>query len=569
MFSDDRKMKKIIVLLVALNLLIWGGLIAMAEVTAPEDRSPAEMELDAIVQVLDEQPDSFYGLHWDKNGWFQDWVKQYGLEGVYGYGWDGPWSWEKERDTADIALAYWEEVCGITPFNDFSMASEVHPIQHTLGDQVRFLVLVNRIHDDRMPNFYVLLDGETNAVLATTSVEEYLMYHAQMERIVEAERALEDKLRQKGVEAVMEKYAAQLSWLNDEYLQSAEIYAFEEIRLQTDLMARKVEIIPAGGMLPEFEVEMDEQGEEIYLVRWYAERYDRYTEEQYNDAQQALMPLENAYLQLIADYGEDYKIPMEERIAFYQQCRDALDENNRWDFLGFFTVLRTALLRDQAMVLPEEGDITQEAAQNAVIEALISEYGLTEEQAKSLSCYFALYQDGAYTDRYWQLKMDLGNETLFEAQVNAATGEIISLFKAAGQAGGRDTEMIAALEARYGDWGVWPIDIKAQYAHIYLGGEHDFGMPGDGDLSVDQALELAKTELLARYPELTRDQLDYARLCPYFTTRPHLLYGTVYEPPIYYFAFDVDGISVGYEIILDGKTGEVYLTHDPIHSGNG
>ena len=570
MTNDNRNLKRIIVCLIVLNLLVGGCIIALAE-ASKEVRNEAELELDALVLANETTRNLMYDAGaWDQQSWYAEWVSHYGLEGVYRAGWDiGYPQWEEEIAACDKAYLFWKESCGITPYNDYSMATEMHLVQHEKDGQVRYLMLLERVHDERMPSFYVLLEQGKDEILASSSVEEYKAHHQEMEKLMEQERRQEKQIKDKAVDAILEKYRDQLSWLNEAYFQDAEIQAFQTILLDSGSWGRQVYVIPGEGYDPEFSAQMDEQGEQVHSVRWYPERYGRYTQAQKQAALDAFAPLEEAYLQLLSTYGEAYRIPAEERLALQKGCTELQNDGIVTDFIAFSPLLEGSGFLGGGETEPHQDDISQESAREIVTKELMDRFKLTETQAKSLSWYGRLYQHPETGGRQWEFNLELGKERVFLGSVNAETGALLLLVRTYPQESRQDSDIIAALEARYGNWGQWPIEIKAHYAHIYLGGEHDYGLPGEGDLTLEEALETAKAALMAAYPELTREQLDDARLCPYFTAKPHMLYGTVYEPPIYYFAFDVDGISVGYEIIMDGRTGEIYLTHDPIHSGNG
>jgi len=314
---------------------------------------------------------------------------------------------------------------------------------------------------------------------------------------------------------------------------------------------------------------MDEAGETVYAVRWFAENNQRYTDEQKQDAIDAFLPLEDVAMALLEEYGAFYRIPLQEKDAFYQQCKSILDENNRWDFLFLSPILKTSGLLDDALLLPGKDCISEEKVQELVRQALISKFLLTDAQAQSLTWYSALKQTMIPGIYEWEFWLDMGNETVFKGDLNGNTGEHLCIVRGEGKEDHRREEIVSSLEARYGAWGEWPIEIKAKYAHIYLNGDHPYGVPGEGHLTVKEALELAKTTLLNTYPELTREQLDFARICPYFMIEPHSLYRIRFEANTYYFTFELSGDYACYEIIFSGETGEVYLTHDPSNSGNG
>jgi len=132
-------------------------------------------------------------------------------------------------------------------------------------------------------------------------------------------------------------------------------------------------------------------------------------------------------------------------------------------------------------------------------------------------------------------------------------------------------EQVQELLDTLGPWGEWSIEEKAQYAEIY-NGQTCYGVPGEDDLSYEDALKIAKDTLLKAYPEqLTQEMLDGAMIEPSFFIEPHKLYGTLYDAPFYYLTILPEGKEslLWYEVILDGKDGQVYLTHDPNSAGNG
>jgi len=570
--KNNRGFKRIILWLTVLSML-WGGCWnALADALFQEERTPAEMELDGIAFVFETYQQSvFYQSDWSQEEWYPEWQRKHGLSGSYGFGWlqSDPGVIMNESEAADVALEYWKEQCGITPFNDFSHASEIYPVHCRDEKGMRNMLLVTRIHDEPMPDYYVLVAGENNAVLAGSSVTQYKRSHEAMIAVVEAERAEEDRISQLAVEAVIGKYGAQLSWLTDEYFQNGNISVHPVANDEWGHEIRAVEIDPPDGFYYEFYVVLDAGGKNVYDVKWYPQEYHRYTEEQKQDALAAIYILENAYQALLDQYGEGYRIPFDKKMEFYQQCDMLLSQNNRWDFLFLSPLLISSRFVNERLAVPAEEDITEEAAKNILIRELTMRYVFTQAQAQSLAYYGQLICGTNPEQHIWQFWMDIGRDTLLTASLDGKTGEILSFGRGNGLRTWEKTNLDNALQARYGEWGVWPIEIKARFGAHYMQAEHDYGVPAANQIQADEALELAKAALLSAYPELTREQLDAARICPYFTVKPHMLYGVVYEPSIYYFAFDVDAPYNCYEVILDGDTGEIYLTHDPSNSGNG
>lgn len=132
-------------------------------------------------------------------------------------------------------------------------------------------------------------------------------------------------------------------------------------------------------------------------------------------------------------------------------------------------------------------------------------------------------------------------------------------------------EKAQSLLDELGDWGQWTIEEKAQYGELYNGNTY-YGVPSAEDLPYEEALKKAKEALIAAYPDqVTEEKLNAALLCPFFYTGAVTLYDTDYTTPVYYFAFtpDTEKDYECYEVILDGRTGEIYLTHDPASAGNG
>ena len=280
MNSEMKGMKRALICLIILNLIAGGGLIALAENPSLEERSSAEKELDALVHAnMIARYKDYAAEEWYQQPWYDVLMEQYGLQGKYSYGWSCSNLEPDETKAAHIATRYWEEVCDITPYNDLSLASEVHLIEHMLNDNIRPLYLIDRVHDERMPSFYVLVDGRTNEILASSSVTEYKKRHADVMIMVEEEREAEDRMHKIAVEAVMEKYAASLSWVNDQYWQNANIFTYHTLQ-QQEFIIRLVEITAFDSADQDFVVYMDEAGETVYAVRWFAENNQRYTDEQ-------------------------------------------------------------------------------------------------------------------------------------------------------------------------------------------------------------------------------------------------------------------------------------------------
>ena len=129
--KNNRGSKRIILWLTVLSML-WGGCWnALADALFQEERTPAEMELDGIAFVFETYQQSvFYQSDWSQEEWYPEWQRKYGLSGSYGFGWlqSDPGVIMNESEAADVALEYWKEQCGITPFNDFSHASEIYPV---------------------------------------------------------------------------------------------------------------------------------------------------------------------------------------------------------------------------------------------------------------------------------------------------------------------------------------------------------------------------------------------------------------------------------------------------------
>lgn len=569
--NENKLLKRVIMGLSVMILALWGGIYALAEATNQLRLTTKDNELAGIIDTYEAgDRNYFYQYKWDENDGYTEWLVRYGLTGSYGYGWiDKYIEMKAESELAQAALSYWEESCGITPYNDFSMASMVHPVHHETENYFRNLVLVIREHDDKMPDFYVLMDADTGKILSSSDPETYKQALKEAEKNANEERKLEGKIRQIALDEILSKYGESKTWLNDAYLDQAYFSIFQQFAKNEEELFFVVQIFPGGGNLPEFTVELSLDGAEIFSVSWDPQAYGRCSEDELAQIQSILRPLEDQYLSLIALYGTTDKIPLEEKVDFYQQCKTILDAENAWDFIGVSQILSISGMLEETLLMPEEGKITEEEARQTVADALIENYGLTQDQAQSMAYGCWLLQERITRKQYWKFTMFFGDVVRFHACVDAETGEVYALHFMSDAQRRWNNEAVEALKARYSEWGEWPISIKAKYAHIYLGPNHEYGMPNADQIQPDEALVLAKEELIMQYPELSMEQLNQARICPYFAIKPYTLYGTRYNPPVYYFTFDVNHSFGSYEIILDGETGEVYLTLDPSNSGNG
>ncbi len=406
-------MKRFIVLLLA--LLLAAVSLALGETAVPE-RTAAEKELDALAEAHQRTKDlpAFLG-EWEERPWYAAWMESYGLSGNYH---PSAESFETEEEIAvcDVAYDAWVSLCGITADNDFSIASESYLYEQVQDDVVRQLWLVVRVHDEHMPDFFALVDRDTQKVLATSDVAFY-------QEALKERTALAIKEREKRAQVIQSARELLFSLYG----------GFEELHLSKETLAQyQFDVFPLTD---------DPEG------KWYIWAY----------------------------------APVE----LMESCPD---------------------------------------------------FYLTTDSSARLIYSLSMSFERRDAEKEWE----------------------------------RQSQKQELLET-LGDWGKWTIEEKAQYSHVY-NGQTCYGVPGENDLPYEEALKMAKDTLLKAYPDqLTQEILDAAAIEPFFFIEDHLLYGTVYEAPFYYFSFlpEDDENFLCYEIILDGKDGQVYLTHDPSSAGNG
>ena len=144
-------------LAVFLALALFCSSFALAG-EAPLERTPSERELDALVDAYLRTKDLPASLGaWEEGNWYQEWLKEYDLAGNYhpsaDYGEPA-----EEQAICDVAYEAWVKLCGIGNDNDFSLASEAYLLDHELNGVTRQMWLVIRVHDDMMPDFFMLID---------------------------------------------------------------------------------------------------------------------------------------------------------------------------------------------------------------------------------------------------------------------------------------------------------------------------------------------------------------------------------------------------------------------------
>lgn len=120
--------------------------------------------------------------------------------------------------------------------------------------------------------------------------------------------------------------------------------------------------------------------------------------------------------------------------------------------------------------------------------------------------------------------------------------------------------------------GQWSVYDKWLYDKMQENFPLQYAVPAPDEISDETALDMARNALLAAYPELTKETLEAAKVCPYMYDCDAWLFDTVYPMRIYYFDFDLDGsdeTADNYAVILDAETGECLYLADPSNSANG
>lgn len=168
----------------------------MAE-TVDSLRTPAEREIDALMDAHLRTKNLPGMKPWEESAWYAQWQKEYGLTGDYHPSMQGADPAEEER-LCDLALSHWQMICGITNTNDYSFASECYLFEQVLDDATRQLALIVRIHDpSEMPDFYVLIDRNTQEILATSDVAVYQAAMKQQADKIAAMKENEQKILEK------------------------------------------------------------------------------------------------------------------------------------------------------------------------------------------------------------------------------------------------------------------------------------------------------------------------------------------------------------------------------------
>lgn len=184
------------------------------------------------------------------------------------------------------------------------------------------------------------------------------------------------------------------------------------------------------------------------------------------------------------------------------------------------------------------------------------------------------FQEGEKS-RAWCFRMSsAGYDNEFVITVDAVQNYVTELDWSTPQGAWADPDAWWTLteEAMGLSYGQWSIYDKWLYDKMQENFPLQYAVPSADEISDEAALEIARNALLAACPELTKESLDAATVCPYMYDSDAWLFETVYPMRIYYFDFDLDGndeTADGYAVILDAKTGECLLIADPSNSANG
>ena len=221
---------------------------------------------------------------------------------------------------------------------------------------------------------------------------------------------------------------------------------------------------------------------------------------------------------------------------------------------------------DDTFLVPDGGVITEAEAVAAAREAILSARGLEEDALDAALPVADLYVTQQQPDRpRWNVQFkffregsDSYVERVYSAVVDARSGEVLSDTgathpdeAAAQQIAARpDTPLLEAIDAMaesvqrdIASFGAWPLSLKAEYARdiaprvraIVDGGDlaplcrsedpdlyviaaaaYDYGLPGEGDLAQEDALERAREAVRERF-DLSREALSlYTDVFVYF-----------------------------------------------------
>lgn len=508
---------------------------------------------------------------WGQKEFCTEWKMRFGLTGEFELIEQNS---DEETKFCDLAYQLWVEKCGITNENDYSLASVGYLVRVTEGDASRDYWLVSRDHDEMM-NFYVLYDRASEEALATTSVEEYLAAMETAREKYEANRALQAQAITAAKAEVLRRYS-NVSGLTEAYLDACNIAAYENQGWEfgnPDINIWVVEFMPKDNddYAAEYRVVLDEGVKTVYKAERDVQHYPNYTQAEYDHAIDVLDALDDVYMTYEEKYQGYKAIPVAQKAELYQLIAKKLDAENLWDFASLSYLAQSGIL-SECPRMPAADEMSEDEAIALVKETLMKTYALEQAETDALRYYatFAAHQTPGIP--LWQISVCVGRRTLFEATINAQTYTLENIYESYEQIN-ENAKRQAWLQEQLGDWGTWSIEEKARYGGLYHdnGEESPYGVPGEDDISYERALVIAKEALMKAYPDtFTEDEFDSARICPYFTVKPYFLYDKTYEMPIYYLSFEMGGDPEKcYEIILDGHTGEVYLTHNPQESGNG
>lgn len=221
---------------------------------------------------------------------------------------------------------------------------------------------------------------------------------------------------------------------------------------------------------------------------------------------------------------------------------------------------------DDTFLVPDGGVITEAEAVAAAREAILSARGLEEDALDAALPVADLYVTQQQPDRpRWNVQFKLFREgsdsyveRVYSAVVDARSGEVLSDTgathpdeAAAQQIAARpDTPLLEAIDAMaesvqrdIASFPAWPLSLKAEYARdiaprvraIVDGGDlaplcrsedpdlyviaaaaYDYGLPGEGDLAQEDALECAREAVRERF-DLSREALSlYTDVLVYF-----------------------------------------------------
>lgn len=221
---------------------------------------------------------------------------------------------------------------------------------------------------------------------------------------------------------------------------------------------------------------------------------------------------------------------------------------------------------DDTFLVPDDGVITEAEAVAAAREAILSARGLEEDALDAALPVADLYVTQQQPDRpRWNVQFKLFREgsdsyveRVYSAVVDARSGEVLSDTgathpdeAAAQQIAARpDTPLLEAIDAMaesvqrdIASFGAWPLSLKAEYArdiaprvraivdsgdltpldngagpnlYVIAAAAYDYGLPGEGDLAQEDALERAREAVRERF-DLSREALSlYTDVFVYF-----------------------------------------------------